>query len=354
MNVPIGPSAPARDAPITFGVSGANLSALMPMHVVLSPSGEVLSLGATLEQILRLGGLPTPTHLSAFCDVLRPRGATSAADLLAYEAPVKLRLRTAAGEKATGQLCRLAGGAGVLINLSLGFEIVNAIRRYKLTSGHFAPTDLAVEMLYLIEAKSAAQEAQRNLNEKLRTAKSAAEQDALTDELTGLANRRAFDAALQTFIDRPEAFALMQLDLDFFKSVNDTHGHGGGDAVLRATADHLRRETRSGDLVARIGGDEFLILVRGSSDANQLKALADRIISLVETPIVYKGMTCEVSCSIGIAQSNRYASPDAEALLRHADIALYASKRAGRCRTTIFEPELERLVFKSSDPRHKT
>jgi GGDEF domain-containing protein len=129
-----------------------------------------------------------------------------------------------------------------------------AVRRYGLTVADFAATDLTIEMLYLVEAKSAVMEELRHLNLRLHGAKAAAEEQALSDTLTGLCNRRALDLGLGALVQQGQTFGLMHLDLDYFKQVNDTHGHAAGDAVLRQVALVLREETRASDLVARVGG----------------------------------------------------------------------------------------------------
>ena len=149
---------------------------------------------------------------------------------------------------------------------------------YALVSSDFAATDLAIEMLYLVEAKSAAMEASRKLNLRLQGAMIAAEEQAFTDTLTGLKNRRAMDHVLARLIEAGREFALMHIDLDFFKAVNDTLGHAAGDHVLQNVARIMVEETRSDDTVARVGGDEFVILFDGLTDRETLVRVAERII----------------------------------------------------------------------------
>ena len=155
-------------------------------------------------------------------------------------------------------------GGGVLINLSFGMTVVEAVRDHRLTDADFAPTDLAMELLYLVEAKTAVMQELRDMNRRLEGAKTAAEEQALTDTLTGLRNRRAMDMALSRLMLRGTPFGLMHLDLDFFKAVNDTLGHAAGDHVLRQVARVLRVQMRGGDTVARMGGDEFVVAPAGA------------------------------------------------------------------------------------------
>src|SRR5690606_16624789 len=119
----------------------------------------------------------------------------------------------------------------MLIDLSFGIAVIEAVRRHDLTATDFAATDLAVEMLYLAEARAAVMRAALSLNDRLRAARREAEALAMRDTLTGLGNRRALDEALQRLIARREPFGLMHLHLDYFKDVNDTLGHAAGDAV---------------------------------------------------------------------------------------------------------------------------
>lgn len=135
-------------------------------------------------------------------------------------------------------------------------------------------------------------------------------------------------------------FALMHLDLDYFKAVNDSYGHAAGDATLSVVADILREETRTEDMVARVGGDEFILVFNRLTDHEQLLRISNRIIARLEEPIVHNEITCHISASIGITTSEMYDTPDAERMIHDADLALYASKHAGRGRATIFDPDI--------------
>ena len=152
---------------------------------------------------------------------------------------------------------------------------------------------------------------------------------ALYDALTGLANRRLFQDRLeQAFLhaQRHEVgFALMLLDLDRFKEINDTLGHQTGDAVLEHLAARLRDVARASDTVARLGGDEFALVLEGAQDSADALFIAERIHRALDEPFVVDGMTLELETSIGIAIYPRDGD-DAEQLLKRADIALYASK----------------------------
>ena len=159
----------------------------------------------------------------------------------------------------------------------------------------------------------------------------------LTDPLTGLGNRRAFQAAIAGLMIEPGiSAALLMLDLDRFKQINDTLGHPIGDAVLRLVGQRLRACLRTEDVVARLGGDEFAVLL---PQADQADLLAERLIDLLSRPYLVEGHLVNIGVSIGIALAPADAD-DPETLLRHADLALYAAKAAGRRRHRFFKPEM--------------
>ena len=232
----------------------------------------------------------------------------------------------------------------MLVNLSLGISVVEAVRLHGLSSADFAPSDPTVDMLYVIEAKSVALDASRRLNERLKGAKTAAEEQALTDMLTGLRNRRAMEAELPRLVRAGTPFGLMHLDLDYFKQINDTMGHSAGDHVLRHVASVLMAETRNSDLVARVGGDEFVMIVSDCVDLTTLDRIACRIISNLEQPSLFEGRWCRVSASIGTTLSSYYSGDDIHRMLSDADIALYMSKDRGRARHTFFKPDTDRMI----------
>ncbi len=160
------------------------------------------------------------------------------------------------------------------------------------------------------------------------------EEAALTDPLTGLKNRRYFDEALKQFliefrqIRRP--IGLLVLDLDHFKVINDTHGHDMGDEVLRSVGRCLAEWTREHDVVARLGGEEFAIVVPNMPEAS-LYLFADRIRSAIGRIVVHKGnIRLKVTASVGVALAG--AQEEAEGVLKRADVMLYRAKTQGRDR----------------------
>lgn len=312
---------------------------LCPMHAELDDTGKITHMGPTLVKVL--GGQAVGQSFLDVLELRRPRDITTMADLVAHKgAKLHLKVRNAARTSLKGVLVALPDRDGAVVNLSFGISIVEAVRSYRLTSGDFAATDLAIEMLYLVEAKSAAFEASRKLNQRLQGAMIAAEEQAYTDTLTGLKNRRALDHILERAVEYNTDFALMHLDLDYFKSVNDTMGHAAGDHVLQQVARILVEETRDSDTVARVGGDEFVLVFHNAPDDARLAEISERLIGRLERPIPFGEQNCRISGSIGIVQSRRYDMPDLARMMEDADIALYASKHAGRGCFTLFDDAL--------------
>lgn len=164
-----------------------------------------------------------------------------------------------------------------------------------------------------------------------------------TDSLTGAASRSGLQGRADAWLQSDAPFALMVLDLDGFKSVNDQHGHAAGDAVLIAVAQRLRRLTTAHDLVARLGGDEFAILVGGRKGRAALSELAERLVAEGGQSIDFEGRPVAVGMSIGIARSPRDGDTLAN-LLRAADMAMYHCKQQRGESTYAFAEDLPRAV----------
>jgi len=163
------------------------------------------------------------------------------------------------------------------------------------------------------------------------------EHEALHDALTGLPNRRALFNLLPQAVARTRrnqtSLALLFLDLDGFKQINDTQGHDAGDIVLREVASRLHECIRQTDTAVRLGGDEFTVvlenLVDGMTDA---KDMAQKILAVIQQPIVLDAMTANISASIGVALHTPSDTNTADQLVNRADAAMYEAKRAGKAR----------------------
>ena len=169
------------------------------------------------------------------------------------------------------------------------------------------------------------------LMDRLRREMSQKEHQVLHDSLTGLPNRLQFsivaDEALRRATDSGSAAAVLLIDLDMFKEINDTLGHQRGDVVLRETAMRLTEAAQGGEHVARLGGDEFGVILRSISGVVDAVAQASRFAEVVHQPLVTEGLTLQVTASIGIALAPEHGS-DGPTLLRRAEIAMYEAKKS--------------------------
>lgn len=209
------------------------------------------------------------------------------------------------------------------------------------TSYDRAGAVLVVGMLLTLSLSTYLMLASRN-SRRLSLANRRVLELAQTDVLTGLPNRAFFLARLDELNNQLEngggwTFSILMLDLDRFKNVNDSLGHGAGDALLRLVAQRLKSAVRATDVLARLGGDEFAIIQEGCEDQRACSTeLAGRIAKLVTEPFLLPGHRVEIGTSIGIAIAPDHGR-DQEQLLKKADLALYRSKSAGRNCFTIYD-----------------
>lgn len=320
------------------------LDTLCPMHLLLNATGHIHHAGPALGKI-RPGRALAGLRLLEVMELRRPRADGQMAALLALAGQkLHFALRDAPRTELKGVLVPLADAfglpGGAVLNLSFGISIVDAVRDYALTGDDFAATDLAVELLYLVEAKSAAMEELRRLNLRLDGARVEAEQAAFTDKLTGLRNRRALEPVLEGVARAGQPFALLHLDLDRFKAVNDSHGHAAGDRVLQAVAERLIAGTRDRDVQIRVGGDEFVLVLPRAGGREAVANLARRLVAAIELPVTHEGQELRVSASFGACLSDDYDPVDTGRMMRDADTALYAAKAAGRGRCVFYSPDL--------------
>ena len=167
------------------------------------------------------------------------------------------------------------------------------------------------------------------------------------DALTGLGNRLLFHKELGDALAHRQRHggdvAVLFIDLDGFKAINDTLGHATGDALLKHLATRLRNTLREGDKIGRLGGDEFAIIQFGTRQPHEAKALATRLLTTIQAPLSMDGQNLVVGASIGIAFAGGDYQ-DAAQLLRAADLAMYRAKTEGRGRFLVFEDEFDRQV----------
>jgi diguanylate cyclase (GGDEF)-like protein len=230
-----------------------------------------------------------------------------------------------------------------------------------------APAELAANPeLVPDEARDALESLRTQVSLALERADLAAEvaRRASVDPLTGLANRTAFSRRLQEALGTlegsgpprdhpgPPAPALLLLDLDDFKTINDSLGHSSGDEVLRVVAERLRGCLQPADLAARLGGDEFAVLVPEVADEAEAVALGERLAAILRTPVTVAGREVLARASVGVRLA-RGGDEDPERLLRDADMAMYAAKTAGRAGVRVFDTAMhtravQRLDFEAA------
>ena len=187
----------------------------------------------------------------------------------------------------------------------------------------------------------------KDSNSRLLAANSQLQKQAFTDALTRLPNRLLFEERLTQALaqlgtsegeGRVQRLAVMFVDLDGFKPINDSFGHAVGDSLLRNAARRLQLQARANDTLARVGGDEFLILLENPASVEECTATAQRMLEAIGKPFDAGGKTVQIACSIGIVVYPEHGHPDK--LVAHADAAMYAAKRLGGNHYAVFEPHM--------------
>jgi two-component system, cell cycle response regulator len=212
-----------------------------------------------------------------------------------------------------------------------------SLKTYLMAGGILLVTAIVFGLCFIFpQIRNSAQEGGklREMTQTLSARSETLEHAALTDALTGMQNRRYFDDALKEYLEEfrriEKPIGLIVLDLDHFKTVNDTHGHDVGDEVLRQVSGCLRNFTRYHDIAARIGGEEFAV-VAPNMDLDGLSKFAERIRRAVSDLVIVSGnVRLKVTTSIGVAAWDGIEAPDS--FYRRADTMLYKAKREGRNR----------------------
>lgn len=298
--------------------------------------GEVLSAFAVdsptaLRDVVSRVAEAVDAEISA---ILGPGGFSLCTGLTAEEKPQLLALQPDRGDR-----LELAGNLYHLYWAPLGRDELLVVGRARqpfdleeraLLRGMGRSVELSTRVLAAVRAQKEALEAEQR-------AKEAAIREATIDPLTGLPNRRLLLRHLSERLSRPtdgdHCLAVLFIDLDRFKQINDLHGHRAGDAVLRMVATHLRTLSRASDVVGRISGDEFLMIC-ALSDPADAERLALRILEGLLVPIQSQGMVFASAASVGIAIAEAGDTPDD--LIDNADMAMYAAKQQGRGRIVVY------------------
>ena len=224
---------------------------------------------------------------------------------------------------------------GVVVFIALAFKGEAMGPFLAITSSAAALLLVGRQMLTMLENRELTGSLEETVAE-LKEREGQLEFQAFHDPLTHLANRALFRDRLDHALEqrRDEAISVLFVDLDDFKTVNDSLGHDAGDRLLGSVGERLRACVRVGDTVARIGGDEFAILIEGDDDGTEGPVIAQRVLSALAVPFSLAGRELRVSASLGLA-SGRYES--GTGVLQDADLAMYAAKANGKARVELFE-----------------
>lgn len=219
-------------------------------------------------------------------------------------------------------------------------KIIRPVKNLSIVMSALANGEMDVDFDYPTSAKTEMGEISRafKIFQKNESKRKAAEEEvqrlAMTDPLTGLANRNQFEKSYHEMVSlakrEEKLVALFALDLDKFKPINDEYGHAAGDIILKNVAENLLLAFRETDLVARIGGDEFSIILYGPESIDTIKNVASRVIKLLSTPILVGDEMLSIGASIGIATHEFNGDEDMDSLMGRADKLLYEAKEAGR------------------------
>ena len=217
-------------------------------------------------------------------------------------------------------------------------------RRFPITPGYIASFLVALVLAFcLYKLLQQPEKLRRTVEEKTAQLK----EFAFHDQLTGLANRRLLNAQLEQEIQRlirnKKQAALLYIDLDDFKRINDSMGHEAGDVLLQIISTRLLNTLRKNDIVARLGGDEFAILLLDTDSISHVSRTADKLLEVVQRPVPLNDREVIVSATIGITiipDDGR----DVSTLLRNSDLAMYAAKKSGKRRCQFFDPQMQQTA----------
>ena len=216
---------------------------------------------------------------------------------------------------------------------------------YRTASGQLLHVEVSVQYVTLLDGQRLYQVLFRDISEKKQAAQ-LIERLAYTDQLTGLANRPLLGDRLHQAMHQArrqgQMLAVVFLDLDGFKAINDRHGHATGDSLLRSLAVRMKEGLREGDTLARLGGDEFVAVFLGLSDASASTPLLERLLSVSAQPLLIGDRRLQVSASLGVTFYPQAEEVDADQLLRQADQAMYQAKLSGKNRFHVFDAESAR------------
>lgn len=308
------------------------LDSFMPMHIWVATDGRILHIGPTFRKFQTRKAF-VGRNLFRVLVFRHPKDLASMEDLAAHTGSVlKAHLINGSVGGLRGNCVALPSDQGFLLNFGLGPNVHRVVNSLGLKASDFSPSDPTAELLCMTEMQSFLLKESVRLNQHLNGAKRSAEARASRDPLTGLGNRRLLADYLQRLQGRATGakFALLHIDLDKFKMVNDAFGHSAGDAVLQEIAKVLQVETRPDDVVVRLGGDEFVAVLGHVEGVEQVQALADRLIEKISAPVLFGNISCQVGASIGAVVFEGAWTLDPQYVFEESDKRLYEAKEKGR------------------------
>lgn len=334
-------------APYTFEFSKSMIDILCPMFLTVGADGCIEQVGPTLSLIFtqeiqkknffEVFSVEKPRRVNDF-ERLKTRLGTKLVLTARPDGGDPIQFRSVATELHNSP-------GGLLLDLSFGTSLSDAIKRFNLSGADFKPNDFSIDLFYTFETQRALLDDSQKMTDALTSAKEAAEREANLDSLTGIANRRSLYQQLEGMLHRPKDdidLALLHIDLDKFKAINDTFGHAAGDEILKHTAKVMEAWAGPDDLPVRIGGDEFALVLDGPHDKTSLFSLAENLIANITTPVRIDGHSCKVGASIGIVRFRAGDALSSDRLLINSDMALYEAKGAANG-VKLLTPEMIRL-----------
>src|SRR3954447_10497453 len=311
----IAAGAPAAIIGLCLGALVADLIKRKPLYRAVFNIGQyALTMGAAAVAFSVAGGVPLGSAAPLTPERLPACLAAAAVFFVVNAALVARAVCLSEGVEFWGYLRRDLAVQTSTVGILLGLGPIVVI------TTDFSPAALPLLGLPMLAVRTAGRQTV------------ASQREALHDALTGLPNRALFhdriEQALRLAARDEDHFAVMLLDLDRFKEINDTLGHQHGDELLRAVAARVRDALREGDTVARLGGDEFAGVLPGGGEAEGALDVARKLRAVIQEPFPSQGMVLEVGASIGIALFPDDGT-DSDTLMRHADVAMYQAKESG-------------------------
>ena len=322
-------------------ISKAALDALLPLHLQVDASGCIVDAGRTFKKLFRgidLVGAPVRAHLR----LTKPRflvGYKCFSELVGQK--LAFEMEPDGATELQAMTVELGSPGTWLINFSLGSNLSDVIESLNLHSKDFSPIDSTIDLMQVAAMQADLLSMSRDLTARLEESRQDAERRALTDELTGLPNRRALRKHLKEFCDVDcdghVVLNVLHVDLDNFKNINDSYGHAIGDQVLKKSAEIIKSTMRPTDFVGRTGGDEFVVVLADDVATEAASQVAQRIVANLSEPLRVAGHTCQIGASVGLNTCINPNQHDLDQIIIDADRALYEAKTAGRGQYKTFD-----------------